>query len=98
MVGDGRKPALVLAQGEQQVRDPVGRGQAGIGRADAKGVYPPPAPPYQERAGLAHEPHAHRASLDREAGLILKVARGVAEQIAEQALGHPLRLSIGLAG
>jgi hypothetical protein len=98
VVGDSRKTTLVLAQRQQQVRDPVGGGEAGIGCPDAEGVYPAPVRPDEERTGLTHEPDAHRASFEREPGFALERALVVTEQIAEQTLGDPLRLCVGLAG
>ena len=90
VVGHGGEALLVLAQGEQQVRDPIRGRQLGIRRRDAEAVHAPAARRHEQRARLAHEPDAELAALEREAGAALELALVVAEQVAEEALGDRL--------
>jgi hypothetical protein len=53
VVGDRRKPDLVLAQRDQQMRDAIAAGKLRIGGADAETVRSPAATPHEQRAGLS---------------------------------------------
>jgi hypothetical protein len=90
VVGDGREALLVHAQGEQQMGHAVGRRQVRLGGAHTEAVHPPPATDDQQRAGLADDPHAQAAGLQREPGAALQLALVGAEQVAEQSLRNGL--------
>jgi hypothetical protein len=91
MVGERGEADLVLPQSEQEVGDPVGPWKLWIGRAGTEAVHSPAPGPDQERTGLADEPDAEPAGLERQAALALKCSRFVIEQIAQEALRRPLR-------
>ena len=55
-VRDGRKPQLVLAERQQQMRDPVARRELGAARLHAVAVHPAAAWADQQRARLADQP------------------------------------------
>ena len=77
------KPCLVLAQRQQQVRDPVRGGQRRVRHPHAPAVHAPPA--HEQRARLPHEPDAERAALEHEPRARVQLARLVPDQVAEQA-------------
>ena len=52
---------------------------------------------HEQRAGLAHEPHAQLAALECQARRALELALFVSEQIAEQTLGGTLRAFVARA-
>ena len=91
VVGDRGEALLVHPQGEQQVRDPVGGRQLGLGRADAVAVHAPATRRYEQGARLSHQPDAEVAALEREPGPALELALLVAEQVAEETLRRRLR-------
>ena len=65
-------------------------GSSGSVTRDAEAVHAPAAGADEQRAGLAHQPDPELAALERQAGVALQLALVVAEQVAEQALGHGL--------
>ena len=85
------KPRLVGAQREQQVGDPVGRRQLGVGgRTQKQWTRRPPGVTSSAPASpTSHD--TELAALHREAGLALELALLVAEQVAEQSLRDALR-------
>src|SRR5256885_14550565 len=66
------------------MRDPVGRGQLGIGRTDAQAVHPAAARRYEQGASLANQPDAERSALEDEPGLEHQVASAVVDEVPEQ--------------
>ena len=95
-VRDLREAELVLAQRQQQVRDPVGGGQLLARRSRAARCEAPAVATRthqqstrrplrtQKRALLADQPGAELAALEREPGRGEQVALVVADEVAEQ--------------
>ena len=94
MVGDRGEALLVDAQGEQQVRDAVRRRQLALGGVHAEAVDAAAAGCDQQGTGLADEPDAQLAVLERQAGAALEVARLVVEQVAEESLRDRLGMPV----
>ena len=74
-VRDGREPRLVGAQRQQQVRDPVARGQRAIGRLHAIAVDAPAARSDEDRAGLAEQPGPEPTTLEHEPAAAVQLPR-----------------------
>ena len=91
VVGHGGEALLVGAQREQQVGDrgPTAAARGSGTRTQKQCTRRPPGTTSSAPASpTSHTPEL--AALERQAGLALELARLVAEQVAEQALGHRL--------
>ena len=65
------EPLLILAQRQQQVRDPVGGRQLALDGANAEAVHTAAAGRHEQRAALAEQPDAQLSRLESQAGIAL---------------------------
>ena len=89
-VGQRGKAQLVAPQRQEQVRQPIAGREAGIGRAHAVAVHPPPTGPDQKGSGFPHEPYAELPGLEHEPGAGVQLACPVVDEVAEQTERHLL--------